>query len=104
MIPCEPKARVGIIGSGNFARALAKRLTNAGYHVIIGTRRPRSLSEVDSCLCNVTVTSLQDCVKQVPIVFLAIHFENYKDCLVFIGPAVPYKYGSHFTLSQERTK
>lgn len=81
MIPCEPKARVGIIGSGNFARALAKRLTNAGYHVIIGTRRPRSLSEVDSCLCNVTVTSLQDCVKQVPIVFLAIHFENYKDCL-----------------------
>ncbi|XP_061181662.1 metalloreductase STEAP4-like [Saccostrea echinata] len=81
MMPCELKTRVGIIGSGNFSRALAKRLKNAGYEVVIGSRRPRNLSEVDNCLCNVTMTSLEDCVKQVSIVFLAIHFENYKDCL-----------------------
>lgn len=80
-MPCEPKPKVGIIGSGNFSCAIAKRLTNAGYQVVIGSRRPRNLSEVDTCLCNVTVTSLEDCVKQVSIVFLAIHFENYNDCL-----------------------
>lgn len=74
---------VGIIGTGNFARALTKRLYYAGYNVIVGSRRPeeRSMASVDECFCDVTLTTVEDCLKRSPIVFLAVHAANYKDCL-----------------------
>lgn len=74
---------VGILGTGNFARALARRLYVSGYDVIIGSRRPetKSLSAVDECLCNVKLVSTEECIKTVSIIFLAIHVENFKDLL-----------------------
>ena len=73
--------RVGIIGTGDFARALAKRLFFSGYDVIIGSRQPNQtyLSIVDQCLCNVEITSIGECVKTAEVIFVAIHAENYKD-------------------------
>jgi len=74
---------IGVIGSGNFARALAKRLYYAGYNVVIGSRHPnmRSLSAVDDCFCDISLASVEDCIKRTSIIFLAIHAANYKDCL-----------------------
>ncbi|XP_033760103.1 metalloreductase STEAP4-like isoform X2 [Pecten maximus] len=74
---------VGIIGTGNFARALANRLYYAGYNVIIGSRKPddRTLAFVDECMCNVNITSIEDCLKRNAIIFVAVHAANYKDCL-----------------------
>ncbi|KAL5005116.1 hypothetical protein ScPMuIL_018572 [Solemya velum] len=74
---------VGVIGTGNFARALAKRLYYAGYDVVIGSRKPneRNIMAIGECLCDITLTSIDDCIKQSKLLFLAVHAENYKDCL-----------------------
>jgi predicted dinucleotide-binding enzyme/DMSO/TMAO reductase YedYZ heme-binding membrane subunit len=79
----SPSRRVGIIGTGSYAQALAKRCFYAGYDVIIGSRRPheRDLTEMDECLCDVTLTSVAECIKRTSIIFVAVHVENYKDCL-----------------------
>ena len=81
MKPLTEERRIGIIGSGDFARALTKRLFFSGYDVIIGSRQPiqRHLSIVSQCLCDVQVTSVGDCIKSMSVIFLAIHAENYKD-------------------------
>lgn len=79
----EPRKPIGILGTGDFARALAKRLYFSGYDVIIGSRCPevKALSAIDECLCNVKLVSTEECIKSVSIVFLAIHAENFKDLL-----------------------
>ncbi|KAL4220736.1 Metalloreductase steap4 [Mactra antiquata] len=79
----EKRQPVGILGTGDFARALAKRLYFSGYEVIIGSRRPetKSLSIIDECLCNVSLVSTEECIKSVSIIFLAVHAENFKDLL-----------------------
>lgn len=79
----EHRRSVGILGTGDFARALAKRLYFSGYDVIIGSRRPenKSLSAIDECLCNVSLVSTEECIKSVSVIFLAIHAENFKDLL-----------------------
>ena len=75
------RRKVGIIGTGDFARALAKRLYFSGYDVILGSRKPerKRMSVIDECLCNVQLVSTEECIKSVSILFLAIHVENYKD-------------------------
>ncbi|XP_021375394.1 metalloreductase STEAP2-like isoform X2 [Mizuhopecten yessoensis] len=75
---------VGIIGTGNFARALANRLYYAGYNVILGSRKPddRSLAFVDECMCNINMTTIEDCLKRNAVIFVAVHAANYKDCLL----------------------
>lgn len=72
--------QIGILGTGDFARALAKRLYFSGYDVIIGSRQPdnKALSAIDECFCNVSVVSTAECIKSVSIVFVAIHMENFK--------------------------
>lgn len=74
---------IGVIGTGNFARAIAKRLYYSGYHVVIGSRRPsdRYLSSIDDCFCDITVKSVLECIQSADILFLAIHFADYADCL-----------------------
>ena len=77
----KEQRRVGIIGTGDFARALAKRLFFSGYDVIIGSRNPSQahMSIVDQCLCNVEIASVAECIKTTDVMFLAIHAENYRD-------------------------
>ncbi|XP_050401405.2 metalloreductase STEAP4 isoform X1 [Patella vulgata] len=79
--------QLGIIGTGNFARALAKRCILSGYTVIIGSRRPsqRQLSAIDECLCDVELTTIADCIKKNDLIILAIHAESYKDTLTSLA-------------------
>ncbi|XP_053404476.1 metalloreductase STEAP4-like isoform X2 [Mercenaria mercenaria] len=79
----EQRQSVGILGTGDFARALAKRLYFSGYDVIIGSRRPEEnlLSAIDECLCNMSLVSIEECIESVSVIFLAVHAENFKDLL-----------------------
>ncbi|XP_060589783.1 metalloreductase STEAP4-like [Ruditapes philippinarum] len=79
----KQKRPLGILGTGDFARALAKRLYFSGYEIVLGSRRPeeKSFSAIDECLCNMRLVTTEECIKSVSIIFLAIHAENYKDLL-----------------------
>ncbi|XP_041352029.1 metalloreductase STEAP4-like isoform X2 [Gigantopelta aegis] len=85
--PRKRRKPIGIIGTGNYGRALAKRLVFSGYDVIIGSRRPqfRQLSTYDKCLCDVELTDIVDCVKRCDVLFVAIHAENFKVTLESIS-------------------
>lgn len=71
---------VGIVGTGDYARALSKRLIFSGYDVVLGSRAPaaRQLAAFDECLCGVTVTSVSDCVARCDLLVAAVHVENFK--------------------------
>lgn len=93
-IRMEPSAkRVGILGTGNFARALCKRLVFSGYDVTMGSRHPddRCLSETDECLCDVDVRSIAETIREHEVVFVAIHVENFKDTLVPVAELLANK-------------
>lgn len=82
---CRPRAgkiTVGIIGTGNYAIALSKRLTLTGYDVVMGSRRPQmretSLKFHSECLCGVKVASIPECLRKCDVVFVAIHMEDFK--------------------------
>ncbi|XP_052218149.1 metalloreductase STEAP4-like [Dreissena polymorpha] len=79
----EQRRRVGILGTGDFSRALAKRLLFSGYDVILGSRKPekKAMSAIDQCLCNVQLLSVEECIKSASIIFLAVHFDNVKELL-----------------------
>lgn len=73
----------GILGSGQYASALAVRLVRAGYDVTIGSRRPddvklASSADAESGLADVRVTTLQDCIRSNSVIFVAIHSEHFK--------------------------
>uniref|UniRef100_A0A0B7ANJ9 Pyrroline-5-carboxylate reductase catalytic N-terminal domain-containing protein n=1 Tax=Arion vulgaris TaxID=1028688 RepID=A0A0B7ANJ9_9EUPU len=76
------KIAIGIIGTGNYAIAISKRLTMTGYDVIMGSRRPHMresyLKLFSECLCGVKVTSIGDCLKKCDVIFVAIHMEDFK--------------------------
>lgn len=76
------KPVVGIIGTGNFAIALTKRLTMTGYEVVIGSRRPEARKDnllfTRDCLCGVELTSVSECIRKCEVVFVAIHMEDFK--------------------------
>jgi predicted dinucleotide-binding enzyme len=71
---------VGILGTGDYARAISKRLIFSGYDVIMGSRSPaaRQLSAFDECLCGVTLTSIDACVQRCDVIVVAIHVENFQ--------------------------
>ncbi|CAL1546401.1 unnamed protein product [Lymnaea stagnalis] len=75
------RTTLGIVGTGNFAVALSKRLTMAGYDVVMGSRRPEarqtSLGLINGCLCGVELTSIRECIHKSDIIFVAIHKEDF---------------------------
>lgn len=76
---------VGIIGTGDYGRALAKRLLRCGYDVIMGSRYPdhTRLTQIDERLAYVKVKSRKELLEDsnIEIVFLAIHASNFESSL-----------------------
>ncbi len=70
---------VSIIGTGDFARALAKRLVYSGNTVICGSRSPgaHNLANIDPALKEVRVTNIKDCIAKSDVIFLAIPVEAH---------------------------
>lgn len=79
----DDRRSIGILGTGDFARAVAKRLYFSGFNVTLGSRNPeqKALSAVDECFCNIKVVSVDECIKSSIVLFIAIHVENFKDLL-----------------------
>ena len=71
-----------IVGTGDYAKALAKKFLLSGYKVQCGSRHPdrRNLEAADTALSAVQVVHLQNLVKNADVLFLATHAEHY-DCL-----------------------
>lgn len=67
-------SEIGIIGTGDYARALAKRLLYSGHRVTCGSRNPdgKNLAQIDAALRDVRVDSVADCIDKANIIFLAI--------------------------------
>lgn len=81
----QDRNAIGIIGTGNYAVALSKRLIMTGYDVIMASRSPESrqskLMFSKDCFSTVTVTSISQCLKKCDIVFVAIHVEDFQSTL-----------------------
>nr|XP_027208265.1 metalloreductase STEAP3-like [Penaeus vannamei] len=38
--PPDPDKVIAVLGSGDYGRAISRRLVNSGYHVLMGSRDP----------------------------------------------------------------
>ncbi|XP_062302392.1 metalloreductase STEAP3 [Osmerus eperlanus] len=66
---------VGILGTGDFSRSLARRLVTSGFPVVVGSRNPKRCSSLFPE--DVEVTSQHQAASQADLVFVAIHPEHY---------------------------
>ncbi|XP_054864394.1 metalloreductase STEAP3 isoform X1 [Amphiprion ocellaris] len=85
----EPGAPViGILGTGDFSRSLARRLVASGYQVVVGSRIPkRSVALFPE---EAEVTSQMEAANQADLVFVAVFPEHYST-LVELKPALAGK-------------
>ena len=72
----EPRPSVTVLGTGDFGKALAKRLSLAGFDVVIGSRSPEQRSSC-AALTNCPVLSVSDAVDRSHVIFFAIPREGY---------------------------
>lgn len=66
---------IGILGSGDFARSLAIRLTFSGFKVVVGSRNPKRKASLFPLAAEVTFQA--DAVKKTDIIFVAVFREHY---------------------------
>jgi len=83
----DPEVRasstISIIGTGDYARALAHRLTHTGYLVVCGSRYPdkRNISSRDKTLGSVVVSSIDVAIQESDVVFVAVPGSKAADVL-----------------------
>lgn len=79
---------VGILGTGDFSRSLARRLLASGYQVVVGSRTPkRSVALFPE---DAEVTSQLEVATQADVVFVAV-FPEHHSTLVPLKPALAGK-------------
>ncbi|KAG7503595.1 hypothetical protein JOB18_041604 [Solea senegalensis] len=77
---CEPgDPLIGILGTGDFARSLARRLVASGYHVVVGSRNPKRCSSVFPE--DTEVTSQVEAVTHADLIFVAVFPEHHSTLL-----------------------
>ncbi|XP_069316924.1 metalloreductase STEAP3 isoform X2 [Eulemur rufifrons] len=67
--------KVGILGSGDFARSLATRLVNSGFSVVVGSRNPKRTAGLFPSVAQVTFQG--DAVSSPEVIFVAVFREHY---------------------------
>lgn len=67
--------RVGILGSGDFARSLATRLVCSGFSVVVGSRNPKRSAGLFPNA--VQVTFQEEAVSSPDVIFVAVYREHY---------------------------
>ncbi|XP_041637571.1 metalloreductase STEAP3-like [Cheilinus undulatus] len=79
---------VGILGTGDFSRSLARRLVASGYQVVVGSRTPkRSVALFPE---EAEVTSQMEAASQADLVFVAV-FPEHHSTLEQLKPALAGK-------------
>ncbi|GAA6217911.1 metalloreductase STEAP3 [Lates japonicus] len=85
----EPGAPViGILGTGDFSRSLARRLVASGYQVVVGSRAPKRSGALFPE--EAEVTSQMEAANQADLVFVAV-FPEHHSTLVELKPALAGK-------------
>ncbi|XP_030609540.1 metalloreductase STEAP3 [Archocentrus centrarchus] len=85
----EPSALViGILGTGDFSRSLARRLVACGCRVVVGSQTPSR--SVDLFPEEAEVASQMEAANQADLVFVAVYPEHYST-LVHLKPALAGK-------------
>lgn len=74
--PGGSRPTITVLGSGDFGRALTKRLSMAGYDVVIGSRSPEKRQN-SSFLLTYRVVSINEALDHSDIVFVAIPCDGY---------------------------
>ncbi|KAM4859291.1 metalloreductase STEAP3 isoform 1-T1 [Thomomys bottae] len=67
--------KVGILGSGDFARSLATRLVGSGISVVVGSRNPKRTAGLFPASARVTFQ--EEAVNSPEIIFVAVFREHY---------------------------
>ncbi|XP_046864238.1 metalloreductase STEAP4-like isoform X2 [Xenia sp. Carnegie-2017] len=80
----KPREKLTVIGTGDFGRALTKRLSTAGYHVVMGSRNPEKCRGLLHLL-PFNIVSLNDALEHSDIIFLAIPLHGYDSLLTSLG-------------------
>uniref|UniRef100_A0A3Q2PUH1 STEAP3 metalloreductase n=2 Tax=Fundulus heteroclitus TaxID=8078 RepID=A0A3Q2PUH1_FUNHE len=76
---------IGILGTGDFSRSLARRLVASGYQVVVGSRTPKRF--VALFPEDVEVTTQLEAANQADLVFVAVYPEHHST-LVELKPAL----------------
>ncbi|XP_077406960.1 metalloreductase STEAP3-like [Vanacampus margaritifer] len=80
--PCVSELKtgvVGILGTGDFSRSLARRLVASGYQVVVGSRTPKRSAALFPE--ETEVTSQLEAASQADVVFVAIFPEHHSTLL-----------------------
>ncbi|KAB0379519.1 hypothetical protein FD755_007303 [Muntiacus reevesi] len=67
--------KVGILGSGDFARSLASRLLGSGFSVVVGSRNPKRVAGLFPSAARVTFQ--EEAVGSPEVIFVAMFREHY---------------------------
>ncbi|XP_012582800.1 PREDICTED: metalloreductase STEAP3 isoform X2 [Condylura cristata] len=67
--------KVGILGSGDFARSLATRLVGSGFSVVVGSRNPKRTAGLFPAAARVTFW--EEAVAAPEVIFVAVFREHY---------------------------
>ncbi|XP_007456415.1 PREDICTED: metalloreductase STEAP3 [Lipotes vexillifer] len=67
--------KVGILGSGDFARSLATRLVGSGFSVVVGSRNPKRTAGLFPSAAQVTLQ--EEAVGSPEVIFVAMFREHY---------------------------
>ncbi|XP_036110721.1 metalloreductase STEAP3 isoform X1 [Molossus molossus] len=67
--------RVGILGTGDFARSLATRLVGSGFNVVVGSRNPKRVVGLFPSAAQVTFQA--EAVSSPEVIFVAVFREHY---------------------------
>ncbi|XP_072225868.1 metalloreductase STEAP3-like [Leuresthes tenuis] len=79
---------IGILGTGDFSRSLARRLVASGYQVVVGSRTPkRSVALFPE---EAEITSQMEAASQADLVFVAV-FPEHHSTLAALKPALAGK-------------
>ncbi|XP_077368582.1 metalloreductase STEAP3 [Festucalex cinctus] len=80
--PCVAELKtdvVGILGTGDFSRSLARRLVASGYQVVVGSRTPKRSAALFPD--ETEVTSQLEAASQADVVFMAVFPEHHSTLL-----------------------
>ncbi|XP_046864239.1 metalloreductase STEAP4-like [Xenia sp. Carnegie-2017] len=80
----KTQEKLTVLGTGDFGRALTKRLSTAGYHVVMGSRNPEKCRGLLHLL-PFNIVSLNDALEHSDIIFLAIPLHGYDSLSTSLG-------------------
>ncbi|KAI9525730.1 hypothetical protein NQZ68_002277 [Dissostichus eleginoides] len=79
---------IGILGTGDFSRSLARRLVSSGYQVVVGSRNPKRSEALFPE--EAEVTSQVEAASQAALVFVAV-FPEHHSTLLELKPSLAGK-------------